>query len=271
MAKIDYRLREFIQAVDARIEKASYKANRARLRRDYYGTPDGFEVHHIIPLAISSHWVVYHASRDGWRINEPSQNAICLPMNMKDSEEYSLPCHRNGYNHRYYTEAAAKLLDEIENQAKDKYSDRVVREMLEDTTIKIIDTIEEMGGGKYIDSISFSSSSCYIATATLTSGGSESQLNILRAWRDEVLTATTFGRNLEAFYDRTGPTVARQVKLNPILANSFLYPFVKPAIWLVEMRSHHLVLAPLFDLGIYAIFLLGLIYGAIVYLFCQDS
>jgi hypothetical protein len=247
-----------------------YKKERGQLRYHSNGYPKELSVHHIIPISRSSHIAVYHASRGGWRINDFEHNGLPLPANIKDSHLFNLPCHlRSGYrDHPKYTEQVARILDEIEKEGNNNnWSDRRYRDELEKTISKIILAIASMKGGQYLDDIELSSSSgCYIATATLTTGGSEAQLNILRAWRDRVMSATSFGRNLEAFYDKTGPTVAKHVKHNQLLANSFLYPFVKPAIWLVEMRSQYPLFAMFFDLAIYTVFLTGLIYGTIIYL-----
>lgn len=114
-----------------------------------------------------------------------------------------------------------------------------------------------------------SSSGCYIATATLKGGGSDAQLNFLRQWRDDVLNSTKLGRKMEQFYDMTGPTVAARVRGNFILANTFLYPFVKPAVWLAQQRRETFWIRPAYDLLIFAIFLCGLVYGSAVYLFCK--
>jgi hypothetical protein len=270
MPYLDPNIKNFIQSVDSRVDKQMYKAERGQIRYHSDGYPRELSVHHIIPIKISSHLVVYHASRDGWNINSFEQNGLPLPANIKDSHLFNLPCHtRGGYrDHPKYTEQVAQILDEIEKEGnQNTWSDRRYRDELEKAIAKIIMAIGLMKGGQYLDEIELSSSSgCYIATATLTTGGSDAQLNILRAWRDRVMTATRFGRNLEAFYDKTGPTVASHVKHNQLLANSFLYPFVKPAIWLVEMRSQYPTFAILFDLAIYAVFLTGLAYGSIVYL-----
>lgn len=271
MAYLDRNLKNFIEAVDARMDKAEYKKKRGELRRNSFGFPREFQLHHIIPMKISSHWVVYQASRAGWKINDDRYNGLPLPANIEDSALFDIPCHcrYNNRDHRDYTEKVARLLDEMETQGKNKWSDRRVCDELEKLVVKIIDAIREMRGGQYIDDINFSTSggSCYIATATLTGGGSESQLNVLRAWRDRVMTATSFGKSLEAFYDQTSPVVANRVKQNSILANSFLYPFVKPAVWLVEQRSQHPRFAIFYDLAIYAVFLTGLAYGTLVYIF----
>lgn len=112
---------------------------------------------------------------------------------------------------------------------------------------------------------SSSSGGCYIATATLTGGGTETQLNWLRSWRDQVLTKTSLGRRLEGYYDWTGPTVAEWVANNQLLASTFLYPFVKPAVWLAQRRAMSGAFKPVLDLSIYLIFLLGLAYGSLVY------
>lgn len=108
---------------------------------------------------------------------------------------------------------------------------------------------------------------CYIATATLQKGGSEAQLNLLRRWRDDILNATALGRKLEAFYDLTGPVVASHVPHNPLLASSFLYPFVKPAVWLAQKREMHPDFRFVANTLIFIIFLAGLVYGSLVYLF----
>ena len=268
MAYLDRNIKEFIQAIESRMDKAEYKQKRGDIRRHSDGYPRELEVHHVIPLKISSHWVVLKAKQAGWKVNDFEHNGIPLPANMADSRLFNLPCHRCGYDHSNYTEAVAKLLDDLETQGKkDDWSDRRVRDELEKVLAQIIVTILKMKGGQYLDEIEFpSSGGCYIATATLTTGGSEAQLNILRAWRDRVMSATSFGRNLEAFYDKTGPTVASHFKHNKILANSFLYPFVKPAIWLIEKRSYYPVFAIFSDLAIYAVFLTGLVYGTMVYL-----
>lgn len=106
---------------------------------------------------------------------------------------------------------------------------------------------------------------CYIATATLRGGGSEMQLNLLRSWRDEVLTSTEIGRLLETFYDRTGPSVAQQVARNSLLAHSFLIPFVRPSVWLAQQREKYPQWSYFFDSLLYLVFILGLGYGSIVY------
>jgi hypothetical protein len=118
---------------------------------------------------------------------------------------------------------------------------------------------------------SSSSDGCYIATATLVSGGSENQLDILRQWRDEVMRVTQIGRSLEAFYHRTGPTVAHRVKGNSALAASFLYPFVRPSVWLAQRRAKSRVFKSVYDVTLYAVFLSGLAYGTVVYLVCHKS
>lgn len=268
MSNIDPNLKDFLMALNAQFDKSEYKKKRGDLRRNSAGFPREFELHHIIPITISQHWVVNHADKAGWKVNDDNHNGIPLPNNLENSKLFGAPMHRRGADHPKYTKEVAELLDEIEIRGrKEGWNDRRVRNELEVLVIKVILTIREMKEGQYIDDITFSSpSTCYIATATLTGGGSEAQLNILRAWRDRVLSATSFGRSLEAFYDRTGPQVARHVKYNEILANSFLYPFVKPAIWLVEKRSKHLSFAAFFDLAIYVVFLTGLVYGTVVYL-----
>jgi|GEM_PF-1256092 len=273
MAIVDRNIKDFIEAIESRVDKVEYKKTRGEIRRNSDGCPREMEIHHVIPIKIASHWVVLKAKQAGWKINDFEHNGIPLPANMTDSRLYNLPCHRRGYDHSRYTEAVAKLLDDLETEGKkNDWNDRRVRNELEKVLAKIILTITGMKGGQYLDEISFSSSGgCYIATATLTGGGSEAQLNVLREWRDRVMAVTIFGRGLEAFYDKTGPTVANHVKHNPTLANSFLYPFVKPAIWLIEMRSHYPALALFFDLAIYTVFLTGLVYGTAVYLFHPKS
>lgn len=270
MPYLDPNIRNFIQAVDSRLDKQMYKTERGQLRYHSDGYPRELSVHHIIPISRSSHLVVYHASRAGWRINDFEHNGLPLPANIQDSYLFNLPCHlRSGYrDHPKYTEQVAQILDVIEKEGnQNTWSDRRFRDELEKAIAKIILAIGSMKGGQYLDDIEISSSSgCYIATATLTTGGSEAQLNILRAWRDRVISATSFGRNLEAFYDKTGPIVASYVKQNQLLANTFLYPFVKPAIWLVEKRSQYPTYAILLDLAIYGVFLSGLAYGTIIYL-----
>lgn len=119
------------------------------------------------------------------------------------------------------------------------------------------------------DTSSSSSSGCYIATATLTCGGNDAQLNTLRQWRDEVMQATEIGRQLEKYYDKTGPVVARKVADNPTLAKTFLYPFVKPAVWLAQRRQAHSKIRHLYDVAIYLVFLTGLVYGSLVYWVCE--
>ncbi len=108
-------------------------------------------------------------------------------------------------------------------------------------------------------------SGCYIATATLTGGGSPLYLEALRTWRDKVMHATSWGRALERFYDRTGPVVAVQVQRNKALAASFLYPFVKPAAWMAQRRFRSRW-GVLYDILIYIVFLTGLAYGTLIYL-----
>jgi len=106
---------------------------------------------------------------------------------------------------------------------------------------------------------------CYIASATLKCGGDDSQLFTLRKWRNEVMRATKLGRNLEILYDKTGPVVANRVADNTVLAKTFLYPFVKPSIWLTERRIHYPQWTWFFNLLIYGIFLTGLMYGLVIY------
>jgi hypothetical protein len=111
-------------------------------------------------------------------------------------------------------------------------------------------------------------SRCYIATATIVGGSSEVQLAWLRSWRDDVMRSTRIGCSLEAFYDMTGPLVAAEVMAHPILAASFLHPLVRPATWLASRRRRNRIRV-LFDALIYALFLVGLAYGSIIYLLCR--
>jgi hypothetical protein len=96
-------------------------------------------------------------------------------------------------------------------------------------------------------------------------------LNVLRGWRNEVMRATQIGRSLEAFYHRTGPTVANKVKGNSALAASFFFPFVRPSVWLVQRRAKSRRLKSIYDVLVYAVFLVGLAYGTVVYLLCKNS
>jgi hypothetical protein len=266
MANLDRELREFIEAIDARIDKQIHVKERKSIRRGNNGFPASFEVHHIIPLKIASHYLVYHAAKAGWQINNPKHNSLPLPKNSQESKVYGTPYHRRGADHPRYTKSVAQLLDALEKQAKDgQWSDYRIRNELEKVVCKVIQQLRAMNGGECIDDIKFSSGGCYIATATLTGGGSEADLNLLRAWRDDVLSTTSIGHQLEAFYDMMGPTVASRIRGHRLLACSFLYPFVKPSIWLVRQRLKCKPLIPLFDLLIYSIFLLGLGYGSLLY------
>jgi tetratricopeptide (TPR) repeat protein len=107
---------------------------------------------------------------------------------------------------------------------------------------------------------------CYIATATLQGGGSEEQLDLLRSWRDEVLKETFVGELLLSHYKRVGPTVANYIADRRFLANTFLYPFIFPAVWLVQQRQLHQSLVPYFNSIIYTIFLTVLAYGSCLYI-----
>ena len=104
---------------------------------------------------------------------------------------------------------------------------------------------------------------CYIATATLVAGRDQTLLVSLRCWRDEVMRSTQIGRFLEAAYDKIGPRVADVIRGKPILALTFLYPFVLPAAWLSERRRRNP--RAIYDGVIYLIFLAGFAYGLVVY------
>jgi hypothetical protein len=155
MAYTDRNILDFIKALDARMDKAEYKNVRGELRRNSYGCPKEMEIHHVIPISISSHWAVYQASRAGWKINDFEHNGIPLPANIADSKLFNLPCHRNGWDHARYTQKVARLLDDLEKYGKrDGWNDRRVRDELEKVLAKVIFTIARMKGGQYIDDIS---------------------------------------------------------------------------------------------------------------------
>jgi tetratricopeptide (TPR) repeat protein len=106
---------------------------------------------------------------------------------------------------------------------------------------------------------------CYIATASLQTGGSEARLNLLRNWRDQVLRQTVLGQWLAGYYEQIAPRVASKVATNLWLRSSFLFPFVMPAIWLTQQRISHPQFSGIYDVGLYAILLLMLTYSSACY------
>jgi hypothetical protein len=116
------------------------------------------------------------------------------------------------------------------------------------------------------DDSSKSSSSCYIATATLVYSGSEVDLNLLRQWRDTVLLKNRIGFCLVTHYHRTGPGVAAVAKQNRLLAASFLFPFVRPALWLIKWQTTTRLATTLRDIAVATIFSFGLLYGTFIWL-----
>jgi tetratricopeptide (TPR) repeat protein len=120
-----------------------------------------------------------------------------------------------------------------------------------------------------INAVQSGATDCYIATASLQTGGSEAQLNLLRGWRDQVLKQTTFGQGLADYYKHIAPLVASKVGSSVWLRNSFLFPFVIPAIWLTQKRISHPKLSLIYDIWLYAILLLMLTYSSACYGFLR--
>jgi tetratricopeptide (TPR) repeat protein len=106
-------------------------------------------------------------------------------------------------------------------------------------------------------------SPCYIATAVLMNQGSEAELDLLRDWRDLVLRQTAIGEHLANYYRQIAPLVAGHVSNNPSLSFSFLYPFVKPAIWLTQQRLIKPQWHWAYDVCLYLIFLSMLAYSSV--------
>lgn len=76
-------------------------------------------------------------------------------------------------------------------------------------------------------------SGCFIATAaygTSTAG----ELNVLRAFRDEVLLQNSLGSQLVALYYEIGPTLADFISQNEALRTVVREFIVDPAVWVVE-------------------------------------
>ena len=108
---------------------------------------------------------------------------------------------------------------------------------------------------------------CYIATATMVCKEKHYVLVNLRQWRNEIMRPKKIGRTLEAYYDKIGPSVAEKAANDKWLAASLFYLFVKPAVWLVSHKKNSSFSGRIYDAGIYALFIAGLVNGSIVYMF----
>jgi hypothetical protein len=123
---------------------------------------------------------------------------------------------------------------------------------------KRIESLREMNSSK--------TGGCYVATAALTCGDSDSRLNPLREWRDNTLRLSKFGRSLEAYYDLIGPQTATKLRNNRLLALSCLLLFVKPALLLSRVSRTPTTSIRVSDLAMYTLFICGLAYGKVILL-----
>jgi hypothetical protein len=73
---------------------------------------------------------------------------------------------------------------------------------------------------------------CFIATAALPPAAAE--LELLRAWRDDVLRARSSGRAFIAAYERVSPPLARVIARSPLLRAVVRSTVVVPSAWLAR-------------------------------------
>ena len=73
---------------------------------------------------------------------------------------------------------------------------------------------------------------CFIATACY--GINSNEVMVLRAWRDNTLLGTRFGRQFIDIYYRISPAIAEFIRDKPVLKRTVRF-FLKPIIWFISI------------------------------------
>ena len=117
------------------------------------------------------------------------------------------------------------------------------------------DTDDSDGGG----------GSCYIATAVscADSPRRRDELEILKHWRYTVLERYAWGNRFSAYYRNTAPELAQRLPNHPKVSRLIKHVFVTPGIKLAKARNSATTGKGLYSIGIFSLFVLGLMFGKI--------
>jgi hypothetical protein len=88
---------------------------------------------------------------------------------------------------------------------------------------------KEVGGKVYCENCAPAERGCFIATAAFGTP-LKKELNLLRNYRDNKLTSTSFGRIIVRFYYRTSPPIAETISRSQRMRSAvryILYPLIE--------------------------------------------
>jgi len=109
----------------------------------------------------------------------------------------------------------------------------------------------------------FKKKKCVVCTATLNSGA-ESNLDLLRGFRDHYIEKSKAGRFLIRRYENIGPALAQHIERNFLMKIISLSFFIKPSLFLLKSKAIRLPLTSnLCKTCLWLIFAIGICSGEI--------
>jgi hypothetical protein len=194
----------------------------------------------------------------------------CGWLDRRYKKEYD--AHTSGYRISYYCRSRQKYYDDDDGswcvRFIDEHSEEAERRILSDEGRRIWRALRNHR--PLPPPPDYKQRKCFVCTAALNSE-TESNLNLLKDFRDNCIERHKFGHFLIRRYDNIGPVLAEHIEGSFLLRTLTLLFFIKPSVFILKSKAIRLPLMNnLCEIPLWLIFAVGICLGEI-YTFLTET